>query len=456
MSDLHIMRIKGNGFLNLKAVDVTMDGGVVKVGGTNRAGKTSLLKLIKLMAGKNEMPELPKTEGTKKGKFEIALGDGEGKTQVIVKYSFTDKNSYVSVEDAEGEKIGLEILKEMLSPCLDPWGFYQNATAEGTGAKTRRAKAVELLKELMVTDYDLEPLLTLLGMTDNTHVRSLLSQHKGDTLGFLTALEASYFETRARWNDKVKTLTGTVATLKKEIPPEDRDAEEVKIEDLFAKQKELQAVQTAHDKYEMEFSSLEDDVHGLEAKLAAAKQAVEEKRAEAAKLPSCDAAELESLEVEIRTVSQKNEVARKAKDLKEREAELEKTEEGAEARTEAIAEIRQARLDAMASASMPIEGLAIEDGNITKNGIPLGQDSHEEGLTDAFMIGLAKFDMMKEDAPKLKTLLLPDASLLGKKATERLVGLAEEHGVQLIMELVMDERTSGVQIFVEDGEAKNT
>jgi len=454
MSDLHIARIKGSGFLNLRAVDVVLEDGVVQVCGDNRQGKTSLLKLIKLLAGKNEMPELAKTEGEKKGKFQIDINDKAGVTQYLVKYSFTDKNSYVSIEDPSGQKVGQTIWNEMLSPCLDPWGFYQDATAEGTGAKARRAKAIELLKELMTVDYDTSDLVKKLGVSENTHVQSLLSQHKGDPLGFLAALEGTYVENRALWNAKVTALEGAVATLKKEIPPEQRDAKEVDVGVLFAQQRELQAVQQAHSRYEMEYAGLEERVKEAEGALAQAKAALEAKRKEAENLPDCDGAALERLDSEIKSVSTRNELARKAKDLKDKEAALESATEAAEAKQEAVTLIREAKTEALESAEMPIPGLAITDGNITKNGIPLGQDSHEEGLTDSLMIALAKFNKMGEDAPKLKTLLLPDASLLGKKAAERIIQVAKEHGVQLVMELVMDERQSGV-IFVEDGVAEN-
>lgn len=454
MSDLHIARIKGSGFLNLRAVDVVLEDGVVKVGGDNRQGKTSLLKLIELLAGKAAMPELAKTEGEKKGKFQIDIDDKDGVTQYLVKYSFTDKNSYVSIEDPAGEKVGQTIFNEMLSPCLNPWGFFQDAIATGTGAKARRAKAIELLKELMTVNYDMTTLLAALGVGQNTHVLSLMSQHKDDPLALLAALEAMYVENRALWNAKVTTLTGTVATLKKEIPPAERDAKEMDVEALFAQQRELHAVQSAHSKYETEHNALEERVMAAEGALEYAKAALEAKRLEAEKLPACDQAALEELADQIKSVSARNEQARKARDLKEKETALEAAIESAEAKNEAVTLIREAKMEALESAEMPIEGLAIEDGNITKHGIPLGQDSHEEGLTDSLMIALAKFNKMGEDAPKLKTLLLPDASLLGKKATERIIQVAKEHGVQLVMELVMDERQSGV-IFVEDGVAEN-
>jgi len=453
MSDnLHIMRMKGSGALNLRLVDITLDNGVVKIGGKNRQGKSNILTMIQMLAGKDYMPEIPKNKDEKKGKFEIQLGDEEDRIKYIVKYSFTEKNSYISVEDAEGESQGIKLLQSLLSPCLNPWEFFGNATAKGPGAKVRLDKAIQIVREVMEFDFDFDGFIDKRGLSGEPSIQTAKSMHSDDPIKFLEVVEEQYMEARKNAKKKAKDLEGSIKKMKETIPPDMRDAKPVDVDSITTEMEKYRELKAQHDRFSMRSQGLEDQVARAEADLKLAQERLEKVREEANELPDISEGKYEDLQEQLKHMAEANRLADQAQTLKEYEKKLETLGEWIGKRDDDIQSIREEKTNALDAAEMPVEGLSIEDGKILKNGIPFGQDSDSEALEDAFRIGLAKFDQDPE-APKLKTLIIPNASLMDSESTARMIELAEENGVQLVMELVMDEREKGV-IFVEDGIAK--
>jgi len=449
------MSIKGGGFMRLECVDLALQNGIVEIAGKNRQGKSCILNLIQMMKGKEYMPEIPKTKDQRKGKFDIELGDTEGVVRYIVKYSFTDKNSYLSVEDTEGKSLGLNFLKDFLSPCMDPIEFYQNATATGLGAKERRRRALDVVREVMTFDFDLPAFKKKTGLEEDDRINVLYSE-ASDPVEFFAKCEEYIKANRKEWNDVAKSLQGRVDTLQEQVPITARGLEPVSTATLLAEFQEAQAkanrvenlhndVKRCHSEVERLKAALESAINALSTSADALQQAISE-----------PAPCLDDVKAQLASVERINDHARKSAELRKLEAELSDTEQAIERRNDILTDIASEREKVLASAKMPVKGLSMDGDSIVKDGIPLGQDSTEEGITDAFMIGLAKFEQMDAaNKPKLKTMLISNASLMDKEARDRLYGLATQHGVQLIMELVMDEAKSGV-IFVENGIAVNT
>lgn len=455
MSDnLHVMHIKGTGFLNLKVVDITLGKGVVDITGKNRQGKSNILKLIEMFNGKSEMPDIPLNTENSKGKFEVTLADEDGQARYLVKYKFSRKTSTISFEDVDGNKQGIEVLKSILSPCIDPFRFFLDATATGNGAKGRRDKAIAVLRKVMVLQFDSDAFLERVGLSENEHVHTLLSLNDDDPIAFLDALDAYHMDNNKAWKERLAEEKAIVSVLQKDIPVDKRDVVTVDVFKLLQKQKDLSDSKRQHELASDHIATTKQGIVDLEADLFKRKQSLAELKKEEAALLPLDVPALQQLEQDIKNVNDVNAIAQKVSDLKEAEAKVERFDKGVEDNKSDIEVIRQEKLKVMNEAKMPIEGLSIQDGTIMKNGLPLGQDSTEEGITDSLMIGLAYFDELPPDALKLKTMIIPNASLLDSASIERLKGLAEEHGVQIILELVLDERKQGV-IFVEDGVAEN-
>lgn len=116
-----------------------------------------------------------------------------------------------------------------------------------------------------------------------------------------------------------------------------------------------------------------------------------------------------------------------------------------EALSRKIDEIDKAKRKMLADARFPVEGLSVEAGAVTLNGLPLKQASSAEQLRCCLAIGAAL-------NPKLRTMLVRDGSLLDEDSLRLVAEWAElhdMHDMQVIMERV-GKAAGG--IVIEDGE----
>jgi hypothetical protein len=112
--------------------------------------------------------------------------------------------------------------------------------------------------------------------------------------------------------------------------------------------------------------------------------------------------------------------------------------------TQEIEAIDQKKADAIAAARMPVPGLGFgADGVVTLNGLPLDQASAAERLRVSVAIGLAM-------NPRLRVLLIRDASLLDRESMRQVAEMAKAAGAQLWVERVeVDDQTT---VLIEDGQ----
>lgn len=453
-NDLHIVQVKGGGFMNLTAVDVTLQRGRNIIGGKNKGGKSGIMTLFEMFKGKAFMPDIPKTLDARKGAFEVSIGDKDRNVKYTVKYSFTEKTSQIKVFDAEGEAVAMDVLKDMLSPLLNPWGWFEDATATGKSAKPRHMDAIDILRPLMKMDFTPEEFLVGIGFAQDAHARTLMSTHDGDPCAFMDAMVKYIGEKRLEWKTKVEQWEGSQAQLEEEIPIDATGTEFVEVKELQAEQSMLHEQQIKGGQDLKQGEMMEDEVRKAEANLIAAKQNLEAFRKAHEDLQSDlhIGERLEEIKEEIEQIGETNKLAQKCLDLKEMDIKVKRGEDAITKATDLIADIREKRENLLATAKMPVKGLSIDGDIIMKNGLPLGQDSTAEGLEDAFLIALAKFEAATGGDDCLKTLIIPNASLMDTESREHMYALADKHGVQLILEMVMDENTGGV-IFVDNGVA---
>lgn len=112
--------------------------------------------------------------------------------------------------------------------------------------------------------------------------------------------------------------------------------------------------------------------------------------------------------------------------------------------TAAIEAVDQQKAEAIAAARMPVPGLGFDaSGGVTLNGMPLEQASAAERLRVSVAIGLAM-------NPRLRVLLVRDASLLDRASMRLVATMAQEAGAQLWVERVeVDDSTT---VLIEDGQ----
>ena len=96
----------------------------------------------------------------------------------------------------------------------------------------------------------------------------------------------------------------------------------------------------------------------------------------------------------------------------------------------------------MEKAKFPIKGLAFDEETVTFNGIPFDQISQGERIKISVAIGLVL-------NPKLKILLIRDASLLDEKNLEMVAKMAQKMDAQVWLERV--GKGKECQIIISDG-----
>ena len=113
--------------------------------------------------------------------------------------------------------------------------------------------------------------------------------------------------------------------------------------------------------------------------------------------------------------------------------------EGLTARLATAAEAFAAEV---AAADIHVEGLGFTASGITYAGLPFEQAGSAKRLAVSFAIGAPQ-------PPELGIMLISDASLMDRDSKRLVAELAEEHGMDVLMEVVAGDRPEG--IIIEDG-----
>lgn len=134
----------------------------------------------------------------------------------------------------------------------------------------------------------------------------------------------------------------------------------------------------------------------------------------------------------------------KVRAKKERAAQVEKLaakENEAKGLTDRIARLDGEKAKALEDARFPVPGLSFTDTGVTLNDLPLEQASAAQQLRVSLAVGLAL-------NPKLKVLLIRDASLLDEESMRLVAKMADEADAQVWLEIV---GKGGTGVVIEDG-----
>lgn len=112
-----------------------------------------------------------------------------------------------------------------------------------------------------------------------------------------------------------------------------------------------------------------------------------------------------------------------------------------------IESIDKLKAAAIADAKMPVPGLGFGTDGVTLNGLPLEQASGAERIRVSVAIGLAM-------NPRLRVLLIRDASLLDAASVQMVADMAKAAGAQIWLETVTNGNEDLCTVVIEDGEAR--
>lgn len=393
---MKILELKSSNIKRLKAVELQLDEkqNLVVISGKNGAGKSSVLdSIFYALGGAKIIPGKPIREGEDHAEVVLDCGD------YIVTRSFTEKASYLKVENKEGSKYSnpQQLLDKLIgSLSFDPLEFTRLEAKKQIG---------ELIKITGLDFSDLDEKTKKV-----TEDRTFLSREL-KSMGEVTEEEAHAVAPLA---EKVEV---SIAELSNKVN-----------EAIVNNQKRQSLLATEID--------LTKQLEDLKLKLAKVKLDLENTPARV---------EIEPLQKELAEAEDTNEDIRKAKDVMQKLTVRNEKKAQYEAFTNYMVKLTEERQKRLSEAKMPIEGLAWTEEAVTYHGIPFEQLSAAEQLKISMAMAMVS-------SPKLRVILIRDGSLLDSDNLKVIQEMAKDMDFQVWLESV--DETGKVGVFVEEGEVK--
>ena len=390
----------------IKAVQITpTESGLTVIGGRNGQGKTSVLDAIMwILGGERYRPSEPKREGSVTPLYgKITLSNG-----LVVERK--GKNSDLKVIDPSGNRAGQQLLNEFISQfALDLPRFMNGNNKEKADA-----------------------LLQVIGV--------------GDRLYELEQQEKELYNQR-------RTI-GQIADQKKKHAAElpiypDVPAEPISASELIKEQQEILARNGENQKKRQHLSELQSEADNLQKQIEdlLMKQAKVRSDLEIAQMDTKDLQDQSTAELEknIADIEEINRKIRMNLDKEKAETEAQEYAEKYDAHTEKIETVRKARTDLLDGANLPLEGLSIEDGELTYRGFKWDNMSG----ADQMKVGVA---IVRKLNPKCGFVLLDKLEQMDIDTLNEFGHWLQQEGLQVIATRVStgDE----CSIIIEDGYSK--
>ena len=410
---MKILKLEAENFKRIQVVEITPKGHVVPVTGKNASGKSSVLDSIwAALGGKSAVPSTPIRYGEDSATVKLDLGE------IIVTRRFTPKDSYLTVEGADGGQIKSpqKLLDDLLGQfTFDPLAFSRMSATE----------QFEALRSIVNIEVDLEGLDAA---NDNDyHQRTQLNREASSLMAASDEIETpDDLPEKLIDTDALADELGKVSALEVEV--------QHRKERYQANREMLKKTKARKAEIEADLAGTVEDIEGLETAIEEYEQRGE------STYPNSD--EIRSQLSEASTTNHHiGERARK-KHLKEHAKNVDKE---ARALTKKIEARKKQKADAIAKADMPIAGLTLEVGQVLFEEIPFDQCSSAERLRISVSIAMAA-------NPKLKVIRIEEGSLLDEDSMALIAGMAREKDYQVWIERVSDNGQAG--IVMEDGTVK--
>lgn len=461
------MRITKIKIKNLFGISETeLDGRNIELSGSNGTGKTSVIDAIRYALTNQSDRDYIIRNGEKEGEILIEAGAG----LYINRKKRTDKADYKSVKEA-GREIGSpeSMLKTLFTPLqLNPVEFTQMTKAEQN----------RVILDLIEYDWDLNWIRDQFGeIPPNVNYEQNILQVLND----IQSEKGYYFQERQNVNHDIRNNRALIEDISKDIPS-GYQADKWEAFDLSAKYHELEKIRQSNDLimrakafkdsydnkmrgYEAEKEiSISSNERAIASERESLKANIERLKAEQLateeKLKGLDAkledknrvaiAEFETkvakLQKDIGTaneyidkpivdttalsdeISTAEEMKRHLNEYARLKAKEEETEQLTEVSNEFTRKIELARKlpgEILETATLPVDGLTVENGIPLINGLPVTNLSEGEKLELCVDVALSKPN-------SLQVILIDGVERLSDSNRERLYAKCKEKGLQFI------------------------
>lgn len=409
---MKIIRLEAENVKRIEAVTIEPSGAVVEIAGDNGQGKTSVLDAIAwAIGGERLIQSKPVKRGRAQAHVTLDLGDGSPALRVTRIFK-PDGTSTLKVQDGDGGRVRepQSVLNALLGKLtLDPVAFQRMKPAERIG----------VLKSL-VPDFDFEA----------------AAAERQRTYDKRTERSRDVKRLKAQWEGTPPPPPGT--------PDEEIDTAAL-----------MRAISEGIDAH-MEFERRNMERQNQIGRAAMLDRQADMKEAEARdarnEAKSIRAAIAEAGEIEPpANTSEAQEILANANETnaavraKKARVDLVKQSSAAELDVEKltkdIAAIDDRIRQAVATADIPVRGLALGEEDVMLNGVPFDQASDAEQLRASLALAMA-------EQPGLRVIRIRDGSLLDNAGFKVIEEVAAEDGWQIWIESVQPH-SAGAYLMIE-------
>jgi len=413
-SGLRILALEAENVKRLRAVEIRPDpqAGLVIIGGTNAAGKTSVLdSILYALGGEKAIPAVPIREGETHAEIRVDLGFPDGTVKFRVTRSITPKGNYLKL-DVPGEA-GLQARapQKMLDALLGALSFDPLAF---TREKPAQQRAI---------------LLAAVGLQEQ--------------MDQIDAQRKEAFDQRTDLGRELRAAEGHL----KSLPPMPQGLPD-KRPDVNALMQELQAEQEQNYQYEnaqAAFTHATTEVERLENQLEHAQAMLDEAVGRRAKLRVV--VDLEPFRQAISQAGEINHAFDVADTRQAGQRKLDLLQNQVGEQTGLIERCDQQKQALLVDAELPVEGLGCVPDGVTFQGLPFDQAASSVKLQVSAAIGMAL-------NPTLRVMRIEDGSLLDAANLLTLAEMARSGDFQIWIERVGGDDAGA--IIIEDGSLKTT
>lgn len=396
----------------IKAVKIepTKDGLTI-IGGKNKQGKTSVLDAIAwALGGEAFRPSKPQREGSViPPNLKITLSNG-----IIVERK--GKNSSLKVTDPSGKKAGQALLNEFINTLALNLPKFMNSS--------NKEKATTLLNIIGVGDQ-----LAQYEKQESELYNSRLA------IGRIADQKAKYVKEMVSYPDAPKEMISPSELIRQQ-------------QEILARNGENQRKREKVGKYRYQVDTLTQELDNLK-KQTAAKQAELDQATQNLSIATMDATDLvdestEELEKNIQDIEIINTKVRANLDKEKADDEAKQYQSQYTELTNRLNDVRKAKMDLLNHADLPLQGLSVDDGELTYNGQKWDNMSGSEQLKVSTAI-------VRKLNPECEFVLLDKLEQMDLDTLNEFNEWLETQGLQVIATRVStgDE----CSVIIEDGYA---
>lgn len=385
--------------LNVKAV---MDGKSVTVEGKNGAGKSSFIDAIWVALTGKDVPGKPIQDGKESAEIVVKVKDDAGNVFVVEK-KFLPSGVRLTVKTKDGAKYASpqSFLDQTFGQIsFDPQEFVRKPPREQK----------KFLMDLLKIDF------------------TEIENNKKTLLNEKDSLSKEY--------KYLKSELEKLPTLPDEIELKDKSEAIEKFKECIQKKSENQEKKRERDELSSKVLKLKNKIQELSEELERSSINLSKMNQESFVDP-----ETTDIESEIKEIEINNEMFRKKELYKEKEKQLSSILQKGKEALKKIAKLEEDRIQIIASAKMPIDGLTFGEDGLIFDGLPFT----EEQLSTSKIIEIgARISMALN--PTLRIMRIKEGSLLDKSTLEIIKAVVKEKDYQLFMEKVSEKGEIGFVI----------